>query len=582
MENAILDQNLYSSEQKSSLIYSSLDNYTTEELLRVLAKRKDKKEMLKDEIKRILFDVEISHGSILRSTEIQNILECLFETATHNGWNFPVAEMAEPVHFIHTVVFSLLPKHLEFFEKVGDTAMEMFFNTFILGQRYSCAFKTPPKQGEVVSAKTGILEGNHAQQKARSNDVLKIISNENGLIGVIDFVKSTLKRSGIELSLPSKYVSDVFEAVVGATKLALVNKSAVFNAWFEAFAFKHINLRWHDIETKKYKSQLNEILQQLQQQYVEFNQQQYGRTDAIKDVSILTDNVVSFERKGAKNCFVIHCIVNDKLTKVNRFPLVAGGNCTIRFILQHRTDLWVANDRKKGFKSATHAYISEYGETQFPTPFGGNFFRIWDMLDIKPLNTFMEEGKMAKPFKLNFGELSGTIPHGADIAKFETATGKTHTIPIVPGGIFFPARNPSTGEKFKQGDTLQKGDIFGFIIPPVLPHLRKEGVLRASGCGKSKAEAEEIAAMAILALYGNQLSSMANVSYDVEKAKHDHAQQVAFAKQKAMRASHKKDLINSFGATGFQQQQRRKHSPTKKSGRGRGGRRARGGRGGRR
>ena len=51
---------------------------------------------------------------------------------------------------------------------------------------------------------------------------------------------------------------------------------------------------------------------------------------------------------------------------------------------------------------------------------------------------------------------------------------------------------------------------------------------------------------------------MANVPYDVEKAKRDYAKQVEYAKQKAMRAAHKKDLVNGFGATGFQQKKERK------------------------
>lgn len=558
MAKFIPDQNLYSEQKSSSTFYYSLDKFTTEQIMTALAKRKEKKKLVQDEVEKILFDVEIYPNSILRCTEIQNILNYFFEISQHNGWAFPVEEMADPVHFIHTVIFSLIPKHLEYFEKVGDTAMETYFNQFILGERYSCAFKTKPRQGEIVSAKTGVLEGVHTQQKARSNDVLKVISNENGLIDVVDYVKSIFKQSGIEMSLPSKYVSDVFEAVVGAVKLALVDKSAVFNAWFHAFAFKNIELRWDDVESKKYKSQLNEILQQLQQQYVEFQQEQFGRTDAVKDVSILTDNVVSFERKGKKNLFVIHCILNDKLTKMNRFPLIAGGNCTIQYIMQYRTDLWISNDRKNGFKSASHTYVNEHGEKQFPAKFGGRFYSVWNMLDIKPLNTFRENGKNVKPFHLNFGELSGTIPHRDHIAKLLTQSGGKITVPIVPGGIFYPARNPRDGEVFKQGDEVKKGEVFGYIIPPVIPHTRKFGTIRSSACGASKQEAAELAAMSVLALYGNQLSTMANVSYDVEKAKRDYAKQVAYAKQKAMRAAHKKDLVNGFGATGFQQKKERK------------------------
>lgn len=568
MANVNPDQNLYSKQKSSSTVSYPLDKLSTEEIELVLAKRKDKKELVQEEVGKILFDVEINTGEFIHCKEIQNILEYFFQIAEHHGWGFPVEEMTDPVHFIHTVVFSLIPKHLEYFEKVGDTAMETYFNQHILGKRYGCAFKTKPRPGEKVSAKTGVLLGVHTQQKARSNDILKIISNENGLKDVVDYVKSIFIQSGIEMSLPSKYISDVFEAIVGVVKLSLVDRSAVFNTWFYAFAYKHIESRWNDVESKKYKSQLNEILQQLQQQYVEFQQSKFNRTDAFPDVSRLTDNVVSFERKGSKkNCFVIHCILNDKLTKMNRFPLIAGGSCTIQYIMQYRTDLWISNDRKNGFKSASHTYVNQHGGEQFPALFGDKFYNIWNLLDIKPLDTFKENGKNVKPFQLDFGELSGTISHRDHIAKLLDPSGRKIIVPIVPGGIFYPAINPRSKEVFKHGDAIQAGEKFGYIIPPVVPHTRKLGTIRASACGASKQEAAELAAMSVLALYGNQLSKMANVSYDVEKAKRDYEKQVTYAKLKAARAFHKKDLSKGFGATGFQQTKERKqrHSNNQKN-----------------
>ena len=53
MANFIPDQNLYPEQKSSSTFSYSLDNFSTEQIMTALAKRKDKKKLVQDEVEKI-------------------------------------------------------------------------------------------------------------------------------------------------------------------------------------------------------------------------------------------------------------------------------------------------------------------------------------------------------------------------------------------------------------------------------------------------------------------------------------------------------------------------------------------------
>lgn len=564
-ENGPFDQK--ASDEK---VKSRIQAISTEDLVKEIEKRRND-----DKTEAIGFSLQIRNW-VLEPSVLKEIVKKLFETAVANGWEFP-EKVADNADFVLNVVKAVLPLHLEYLEKVGDNALEGFLTKKILGIEYNCdQILKQTGHGETIKSANGVLEGMNVLQQARSNEMLKKVAEANGLATFIDEVKTIVSDAGVKITTNTKYYSDVVEALIGVVSCYMRDQSDVFESWMVPFVWNPLKKNWDEITLKRWKSQLNELLQIIQKNYCEANNVG-GKTNAINHVKDLVVYPTQFERGGSKNFLRLWCVVNPNLMENLKYPLVAPADAKIKFIMQRTTDLCINSNRKDRGKSNVNQYVKKFAGETFPVEIRGQSnWQIGDMLDLKK-----NDDPDRIPYELNYGVLSGTVTHGPNIAVVEDRKGDSVKIPIVPGMRYIPNINPETKKYYGPDDVIREGDVFGFVIPPIHPETKIPCLTRAKGCGRSRAEAEEDAALAMMALFGNQISKKAHVNFDVKIAKNKHDQKVAFAKAKAEAAAQKLALKN--GSSNWESSQKKRkfngHSGNGKRG-GRGGRGRGGGRGG--